>query len=368
MSGTGTERFPSFNWMRGVADDKRISVVHRFILIRIVMHREKDGRCNPGYDAIARETGAHRASIFRAVACGIKCGWLAPPTTHGRIATNFVFTFPAQPSHSATVEPSQPSHSATVEATPTVAENHRNRRRKSSQPSQRQRGSPAQSRASTRNGHLTGKENGQQQDAHAREELAEQEVKAKEGADKEERRAREVMDCRTKVAKAFEQAGRLPPDTAYIEVWAAQGYDLMLCASVVAEGLARKRDIGSLKYFDRRLAELHQGRTGNGAGHTETTTKPASAEPKEVKWRRMFDFWVRTETWPSAWGPPPGSWGCGGTDELPPIPTPRLLGWLLEAARLSPHEVHIASAIQRIEERWLPLDDYTAAAAEENAR
>ena len=46
------------------------------------------------------------------------------------------------------------------------------------------------------------------------------------------------------------EAPQILPDTARVEVWAAQGFDLVLCAAVVAEGLGRKPSISTLKYFD----------------------------------------------------------------------------------------------------------------------
>jgi hypothetical protein len=63
-----------------------------------------------------------------------------------------------------------------------------------------------------------------------------------------------------------------------------------------------------------RKASRLRARGGNGS---DATAKPESAEPEEVKWRRMFDFWKRTETWPIVWGPPPNSLhGCEIPKEL----------------------------------------------------
>jgi hypothetical protein len=56
-------KFPSFNWLRGVSDDKRISVIHRLILIRILIHRDKDGLCDPGYNVVAKELGIDRKTV-----------------------------------------------------------------------------------------------------------------------------------------------------------------------------------------------------------------------------------------------------------------------------------------------------------------
>lgn len=112
-----TPTFASYNWMRGVADDKAITVVHRLILLRLCIHRdEKTGRCNPGYEMVADELGVERTTVFRAVDAGIRRGWLAPFPGHGgRIKRNFIFTFP----------PSNSGSSETVKG-PTVAPVHAN--------------------------------------------------------------------------------------------------------------------------------------------------------------------------------------------------------------------------------------------------
>jgi hypothetical protein len=87
--------FPSFNWLRGISDDLRISILHRIILMRICLHRYNDtGKCDPGYDAVATELGVHRTTVIRAVEIGVRLGWLAPPIRGRREKANFVFTFP----------------------------------------------------------------------------------------------------------------------------------------------------------------------------------------------------------------------------------------------------------------------------------
>jgi hypothetical protein len=86
--------FPSFNWMRGVRAEKRISILHRFVLLSLMIERKNDGRYNKGYDAIVRATGVHRASVIRAIEAGVRCGWLAPPIRHRREHADLVFTFP----------------------------------------------------------------------------------------------------------------------------------------------------------------------------------------------------------------------------------------------------------------------------------
>src|SRR5262249_15275656 len=86
--------FPSFNWLRGVSDDLRISIVHRIVLIRLCLHRYSDsGKCDPTHDDIADELGVHRATVIRAIEAGVKFGWLVT-TRRGPAASSYVFTFP----------------------------------------------------------------------------------------------------------------------------------------------------------------------------------------------------------------------------------------------------------------------------------
>src|SRR5215831_3420460 len=60
------------DWLRCVADDKRIAVVHRLALVRLGLHRHTDGRC----DAVAAEIGIDRTAVLRALDVGARFGWL----------------------------------------------------------------------------------------------------------------------------------------------------------------------------------------------------------------------------------------------------------------------------------------------------
>jgi hypothetical protein len=90
------EKFASFNWMRAVSDDKRISVIHRLILLRLCLHRRNDGRCDPGCDLVALELGVHRTTILRAIDAGIGLGWMTAPIRRRRANADFIFTFPQE--------------------------------------------------------------------------------------------------------------------------------------------------------------------------------------------------------------------------------------------------------------------------------
>ena len=129
-----TAKFATFNWIRGVSRDTPITIVHRLILIKILVYRQNNGQCDPGYQTVADELGVYRATVFRAVDVGIKRGWLADFPHGGRTKRNFVFTFPdSQQSHvgdGSTVAPERRSQASTV------AEKCANSRRKRSQQSQ----------------------------------------------------------------------------------------------------------------------------------------------------------------------------------------------------------------------------------------
>jgi hypothetical protein len=86
--------FQSFNWMRGVADDTNISVFQRFILMRLCLYRNDGGRCDPAYDTICNTLGVDRVTVVRAIAAGVRHGWLAQPTRRGPTSNSYAFTFP----------------------------------------------------------------------------------------------------------------------------------------------------------------------------------------------------------------------------------------------------------------------------------
>jgi hypothetical protein len=117
MSTSNPPKFLSFNWMRGVADDARISIIHRLVLMRLCLHRRNDsGECSPGYDKVADELGVHRATVFRAVDVGVRFGWLAQPIRHGQAPANFVFVFPSNvaPQRPSNVAPERPQRNPKV--------------------------------------------------------------------------------------------------------------------------------------------------------------------------------------------------------------------------------------------------------------
>ena len=171
MTATDTSKpaakFPSFNWMRGVSDDKRISVIHRLVLLRLCIHRDekRGGKCDPGYDIVARELGIDRKTVMRAVDVAVRFGWLAPPIRGRRENASFIFLFPDQ-------EVPLGGTSKADQEVPDSRDFLKNQEVPLSElrsPSERVKKSPkkqasqTKSKASNRHGHLSGKENGQEE-------------------------------------------------------------------------------------------------------------------------------------------------------------------------------------------------------------
>jgi hypothetical protein len=166
MTTPAAEKFASFNWMRSVADDKRISIIHRFILIRLVLHRQKDGRCDPGYDSVAKELGVDRTTVIRAVDAGVRTGWLAPPIRGRRANASFIFTFADQEvAPGATSRADQEvAQASDFLSNQEVAPDELRSRSKRVKKSLKKEAFRATSKASTEHGHLTGKENGKKRE------------------------------------------------------------------------------------------------------------------------------------------------------------------------------------------------------------
>lgn len=90
--------------------------------------------------------------------------------------------------------------------------------------------------------------------------------------------AREAsVRCRQEVAAAFGELApnRLVPDTNRVAVWLAAGHDPAVIVAVVREVLARRPDVGSLSYFDRRIEEASAKTRGAGS---QSIAKPPTPE------------------------------------------------------------------------------------------
>ena len=106
----------------------------------------------------------------------------------------------------------------------------------------------------------------------------------------------------------------LNPETGRAAVWLAQGYDPVICITVVRDILGRNANPKNLSYFDRAIAEAHDKRA--------SPSQIDQAEPRidfggGVTWpeksvKAQVDHWRRDpSTWPrDRLGPPPGERGC----------------------------------------------------------
>jgi hypothetical protein len=79
---------PSLSWLRAVASDRRITVLHRLILVRLGLHRRDDS----GYGAVAGEIGVDRVGVLGAIDAGRRRGWLLADPRHSGLR----FSFPTQ--------------------------------------------------------------------------------------------------------------------------------------------------------------------------------------------------------------------------------------------------------------------------------
>jgi hypothetical protein len=109
--------FESFKWMRGVSRDHVIMGLRRLILISLCLYRNgKTGLCDPAYDTIANDVGVDRATVIRAIADGVRRGWLVQPVRRGPTSNSFAFTFPVNLKPQKDVAPEQ--HQAANEVAP----------------------------------------------------------------------------------------------------------------------------------------------------------------------------------------------------------------------------------------------------------
>jgi hypothetical protein len=149
-----TAKFESFNWLRAVSDDTRITIIHRLVPMRLCLHRRNDtGKCDPGYSIVADELGVHRATVFRAIDVGVRLGYLAQPTRRGPAKANLTLTFPNEVALELPLEVAAERPQSANEVAPV----HKRGRTAAQKRSQRQRGSPAESDASARNGRSNGR-------------------------------------------------------------------------------------------------------------------------------------------------------------------------------------------------------------------
>lgn len=114
--------------------------------------------------------------------------------------------------------------------------------------------------------------------------------------------SQEPLRTRIAVAKLFEDAKSLPPDTGRVAIWLDRGYTGREIEAVVADKLSRGRVPSSLSYFDAALADVRK--------IAPASAKPAEKAIPDAAWRGWVEAWRRSggHQWPpreSGVGPPP---------------------------------------------------------------
>jgi hypothetical protein len=113
-----------------------------------------------------------------------------------------------------------------------------------------------------------------------------------------------AIDLRVSVVKIFEEFGQMPPDTAHVHLWVAQGFDPSICIAVVREKLSRKKRLSNLSYCDEAIREAQEKRA------------PAGSVAKPTDWETWVDLYKRKNLWAMALGPEPGYDGCRAPPEI----------------------------------------------------
>jgi hypothetical protein len=105
------------------------------------------------------------------------------------------------------------------------------------------------------------------------------------------------------------------PDTGtgHVEEWLAAGYHLETVIGEIRRIVARKKDVGTLTYFDKPIAEAHARRNAAN-GHANAST--ANKEPTDADWEFRVNAFKRGGTWFQDWGGTPDSFGCDAPAHL----------------------------------------------------
>jgi uncharacterized protein YdaU (DUF1376 family) len=90
------------------------------------------------------------------------------------------------------------------------------------------------------------------------------------------------------------------------------GYDLEADILPAIRAVRKRGNKGrSWNYYVQAIVDAKGDRSRASSNGAATPSEPA-----EVVWRRKYQCWVRTKSWPATWGPPPDSAGCEIPDEL----------------------------------------------------
>lgn len=108
------------------------------------------------------------------------------------------------------------------------------------------------------------------------------------------------------IVQAFEAANSPNlPDTSETEIWKASGFQPSVCLAVVKQGIAKKPDVASLRYFTTAIKRRHQE-----IAEGQAVSAPSAPKPKTImtpeKWDAAVALYRSNESiWPRELGPEP---------------------------------------------------------------
>ena len=114
---------------------------------------------------------------------------------------------------------------------------------------------------------------------------------------------------RRKIVAAY--GDNIPPDTGYIAVWMAQGYDPIICGAVVEAACQRGKRPKALKWFDEAIREAHDRRAPPPPPPAKPVAPLDLSKTTVSRWNQLIDTWRFSGEWPERmYGPPPDNPGC----------------------------------------------------------
>ena len=117
------------------------------------------------------------------------------------------------------------------------------------------------------------------------------------------------IDLRRKIVAAY--GDHIPPDTGYIAVWMAQGYDPVICGAVVEAACQRGKRPKALKWFDEAIREAHDRRAPPPPPPAKPVAPLDLSKTTVSRWNQLIDTWRFSGEWPERmYGPPPDNPGC----------------------------------------------------------
>lgn len=118
-----------------------------------------------------------------------------------------------------------------------------------------------------------------------------------------------VGNLQQAIVKAFADANstRLP-DTSQAEIWLAQGFQEDIILAVVAAGVKKRPEVGTLAYWNNSVKEAHASKA--------PPRQPVVMAAEQVDWETTLRLYANTGKWSQWAGPDPEHPGCKAPTEL----------------------------------------------------